>query len=736
MPGVSDPLAALRAAVALAPCPGLVLDEEGHVVTVNAAATAAWHNDGARLQAAFLRLDPACPPTARTALSVGEPLAFQVCGPLPAVVWLHLAPTACEPCAAFAGVVLPEPASVLARDVARRLALAAEGLGFGLWERDLTDGSSRWDAGVYRLLGTDSTDPRPLADIRAAALGAAEQARLDALYERAVHTGRSVSHEMRIRLPDGGERWLALRATAQADVVGRPQRVLGVCWDITERQAANRALAGLAARLQLATEAAGVGVWEWDIAGARYCWDQEWCRIHGLDQAARSGAMDEWLALLHPDDRARAANRMQAVVARDEDYDDSFRIVRRSDGVVRRIHARGRIFRDADGRPLRMVGADWDVTERAEAESAARTAGLRLSFAAEVVGLGVWEYHPATRRAIWDERMYELVTGRRSGVEPRQAWEAAVDPADLARLRREMRRALLTGAAYDVDVRVRHADGQQRWLAGRGYSVASEDGLRMIGLQWDITDRKLAENALRAKDTAERASRAKSEFLSRMSHELRTPLNAVLGFAQLIEQDRLDPPTPGQRARLEHIVNAGRHLLTVIGDVLEMARAEAAAERLVLEAVPLRALVDEALDLLRPPADAAGVRLLAEVPGGCVVQADRLRLKQVLINLLSNAVKYNRAGGQVRVWIDRPTDCADCLVICVRDTGTGLTALQLDQLFQPFNRLGREGAAIEGSGLGLVIVQRMVGEMGGALDVASEPGVGSEFRVRLNRAGS
>ncbi|WP_156924255.1 PAS domain-containing sensor histidine kinase [Derxia gummosa] len=730
---MDDRLASLRAALSHAPCPGLLLDENRRVVAVNASAAAVWRAAGARLTLALAGVDRQSPPVGRIRLSGVDDLSWQICGPLPAIVWLHVPRESCQPCAALFDVAPPDPAEVLAGDTGRRLALVTEGLGLGFWEHDIADDRMFWDSGLYCLLGCRPDDPRPLKDILLASFGHDGVAHAMDVFRANAATGRSFSDELWATLPDGSRRRLAMRAIGQPGAGGMT-RIVGVCWDTTERHNAERALADLVERHQLATEAAGVGVWEWNLDTGTYHWDEEWSRIHGLGRHARIGSTADWRAILHPDDAERAMARMHAVVQGDGDYEDYFRIVRRDDGAVRSIHARGRVFRDPQGRVVRLLGADWDVTERMRAEDSAREALQRLRFAADVVGLGVWEYHPGTRRAIWDEKMFELVTGAPSdGRDVRAAWETAVEPADVNRLRREMRRALLTGGAYDIDVRVRHADGEVRWLAGRGYSVAGEHGLRMIGVQWDITDRKLAETALRARDTAERASRAKGEFISRLSHEVRTPLNAVLGFAQLMTADRHDPPTPGQRERLARIVGAGEHLLTVVNEVLHMARAESEAPVATLAPVPLRPLAEEVLDLMLPLAATGSIRLLADVLPAQAVLADRLRLKQVLINLMSNAIKYNRAGGEVRLWIDRPTDCQDCLAICVRDTGIGLSAEQLDQLFQPFNRLGREGEPIEGSGIGLVLAQQMVREMGGMLDVASEPGLGSEFRVRLQR---
>jgi PAS domain S-box-containing protein len=245
----------------------------------------------------------------------------------------------------------------------------------------------------------------------------------------------------------------------------------------------------------------------------------------------------------------------------------------------------------------------------------------------------------------------------------------------------------------------------------------------------DLTDRKRYEDALRAAQAAERASAAKTEFLSRMSHELRTPLNAVLGFAQVLQLDARAPLAPQHAQQVHQIEQAGRHLLAMINDLLDVSRIEAGTLDLRLEPVSVDDVMDEVLALAGAMALEAGVTVERPIqPARVEVRADRVRLRQVLLNLLSNAVKYNRPGGSVVLSAERP---GDQVALRVRDTGAGLSADQVAQLFQPFNRLGAERLGIEGTGIGLVISRRLVESMGGALDVASEPGVGTVFTLHL-----
>ena len=234
---------------------------------------------------------------------------------------------------------------------------------------------------------------------------------------------------------------------------------------------------------------------------------------------------------------------------------------------------------------------------------------------------------------------------------------------------------------------------------------------------------------VRATDTAERANRAKSAFISSMSHELRTPLNAILGFGQLRASDGHAFAPNKQREFMQHILKAGNHLLNLINEILDLARIESDNVMLSMEPVGLDAMLDECRSMIEPTTQRRAIQMHFPPPTGLAVGADRTRLRQILLNLLSNAVKYNRDKGSVVV--DARPIADGRIRLSVQDTGAGLRADQIAALFQPFNRLGQEAGTIEGTGIGLVVTKRLVELMGGTIGVNSTPGVGSLFYVDL-----
>lgn len=277
--------------------------------------------------------------------------------------------------------------------------------------------------------------------------------------------------------------------------------------------------------------------------------------------------------------------------------------------------------------------------------------------------------------------------------------------------------------------RYRHKDGRYLTLEWR----AQRFGDRIYGVARDVTERVAAERELReAKVAAEAASRAKSDFLANMSHELRTPLNAVIGFADILRMRGSEPLTGRQSEAVEQIHTAGRHLLALIEEVLDFAKIESGKVSVSIEAVDPQEVAEALAGTFRPMADRAGISVTIAAPEAeLAVRADHLRLKQVLANLISNAIKYNRPRGSVEVAAQAQ---GERVLISVRDTGLGIPTGRMADLFEPFERLGREGSGVEGAGLGLALTRRLVEAMGGKLHVESLEGVGSTFIVDLPAA--
>ncbi len=241
---------------------------------------------------------------------------------------------------------------------------------------------------------------------------------------------------------------------------------------------------------------------------------------------------------------------------------------------------------------------------------------------------------------------------------------------------------------------------------------------------------------MQAKKEEDDANQAKSEFLSRMSHELRTPMNAILGFAQLLEMGDLDEK---QIKSVNHILNSGQHLLNLINEVLEITRIEAGKISISLEPVNIINVFRDVIETLTPAANARNIQLINVLDGkeSFFIKADKQRVKQVIINLVNNAIKYNRTGGWVKLSaVELLVNENAFIKICIADNGPGIDSIHLKKLFTPFERIGAENSAVEGTGLGLAVVQQYTALMGGICGVESIPDEGSVFWIELPKSNS
>ena len=262
--------------------------------------------------------------------------------------------------------------------------------------------------------------------------------------------------------------------------------------------------------------------------------------------------------------------------------------------------------------------------------------------------------------------------------------------------------------------------------------VATAGNRFLDTMEIHLTERRNAEKSLEsAREIADKANKAKSEFLSSMSHELRTPMNAILGFAQMLDYNPKEPLTTAQKKSVDHILKGGQHLLELINEVLDLAKIESGKMEMSIEDVSIRNVLDECLSLVQTMAENQGIEIIVAegFDKPVVIRSDYTRARQALLNLISNAVKYNRENGKIVLNCYVATN--GMLRISVTDTGEGISKDKLDELFQPFSRLGAENTEIEGTGIGLVITKQIIESMGGRIDVESEIGKGTTFWLEL-----
>ena len=443
------------------------------------------------------------------------------------------------------------------------------------------------------------------------------------------------------------------------------------------------------------------------------------------------------IEITHPDDVDETKRLVRGMLAGTERCEVEKRYVRKN-GDILWVTRTACIIRDKTGQPSHFLIMVEDITERKRAEAALRESKRHLEAALEANQLimdnsqdVICTVDEGGRFATMNEASETLFGFTPQELIGRRYMEF-VHPDDRLLTEKTEADLVATGRVADFVNRYVRKDGSIVSVLWSASWSASKK--MMFCVAHDVTERTRIEAALRdAKEEADRANRAKSEFLSRMSHELRTPLNAILGFGQLLERQN---PTEQQRSRVEHIISAGRHLLNLINEVLDISRIEAGHLQLSVEPVAVAVVLDEALNLMRPLAADRSMELSVDVQleSDLHVLADGQRLKQVLLNLLTNAVKYTAVGGRVAVTVD--TSDPSKLRLVVTDTGAGIASDKLRRLFTPFDRLGVELSGVEGTGLGLALCQRLMHAMGGEIGVTSRVGKGSAFWIELPAANS
>jgi len=476
-------------------------------------------------------------------------------------------------------------------------------------------------------------------------------------------------------------------------------------------------------RFQLATKAAKIGIWDWDVVADRISWSDTFYSIHGIQAGQVPPSLAGFVSLVHPDDRDVVNAAIEAALAQDESYEAEFRVVRPSGEVVWVFNS-AQVIR-AEGRPVRMLGATMDVTERKRVEMALRESEERFAKAFNSSPLSLTISSLVTGKLVEVNETFVAITGysREEAIGKTTAelgvWAQPGDrEAELAAVQE-------AGRLRNREYRFRMRDGHEvvGLLSAEIIDIGGEPcALTVIQ---DITDRKKYEQALRDAD------RRKDEFLATLAHELRNPLAPIRNGIEVLKMSGGD--SEACTRVLGMMDRQLAQMVRIVDDLLDVSRFSRGRIELRTERVELSVVVRSAVETSQPMVEEAGHELVVEVPPDpVVVVADVTRLSQVLANLINNAAKYTPRGGDIRVTVETDGEMA-CLR--VRDNGIGIPEAMLGQVFELFNQVDQSlEKSQSGLGIGLTIAKRLVELHGGRIEAHSEgPGKGSEFVVRLPR---
>lgn len=561
-------------------------------------------------------------------------------------------------------------------------------------------------------------------------------ATVDAIRE-AMSQGKKYSVRHRIRRPDGIERVLIAQGEVRFSATGEAELMVGICQDVTELVRLQEESAEQEKKLRRVLDGVFSFVGLISTDGTLVDANKATIEAFGLDRHAVIGKKLWDTYYWSHATAAREGVRDAIMRATTGEVVRGDFVVRAGPEQLITIEATFGPLRDSNGQVVQVIASATDVTERARNAEEVRKARHQLEAAQRIANTGSWEWDFASGRLWWSEQCFRILGWEVGSSATLERFMASVHPDDRKIVKRSTRDAILgIGCAYDH--RVVWPSGEVRVVHQLGEIERDSEGrpIKMIGSTQDVTMlRQTQEELIEAKIRAETASQSKSRFLASMSHELRTPLNAIIGFSELLMSDAASVFSDERRAEYQRDINSsGKHLLSVINDILDISRIEAGKVSMEEEDVALAELIDTALRMTRPKADDGGVALGQNASGAVPwVTGDRRLLLQALLNLISNAVKFTPRDGRVDVMTHVENDGA--VEIAVRDTGIGMSDADIARVGEPFLQVdGRLSRKFEGTGLGLVIAKRLIEMHGGFLRVESRLGAGTTMTITLPAA--
>jgi PAS domain S-box-containing protein len=533
---------------------------------------------------------------------------------------------------------------------------------------------------------------------------------------------------------------------------------MGLARDITERLEAEKEIKLLTERISTATYAAMVGIWDWDITNNHLTWDDQMYKLYNLDRNLFSGAYDAWVMGLHPDDRDSCEEETKRVLLGKKEYDTEFRVVW-PDRSVHYLKAAGVVFRDSNGKPVRMVGVNYDITSRKTTENELimhrdhleklvneRTEEVN-KYMAETLDL--YENAPCGYHSIDQEGRIVRINNTELkwlGYDREELLFSRISqimtPSSQETIRKNFPIFMKSGDIRDLELEFIKKDGTTFFVSLNGTAIYDKNNNYLFSRStiFDISERKRAEESLmKAKQEADEANMAKSEFLANMSHEIRTPMNAVLGYTELLESSVTDLT---QKNYIETLKTSGKSLLTLINDILDLSKVEAGKLLLEFDYINTNHFFNDFERIFALKIRENKLKFILEIAPGMpgFLYLDEARLRQVVFNLVGNAIKFT-CDGQItlKVYCTAPeissrneteSEKFTDLHIEVIDTGVGISEENQKRIFEPFVQVW-ENRKFGGTGLGLAISKRLIELMNGSLSLSSAPGKGSIFTISI-----
>ncbi|TYQ25084.1 PAS domain-containing protein [Pseudanabaena sp. UWO311] len=599
----------------------------------------------------------------------------------------------------------------------------------GSWEFDLRTGDVIWSEEVFRIFGRAPAFGTPTYPELQKSLHSDDWEYFDQVVQNAIATCQSYEVEYRICWADGTLIYVLARGEIICDLMGNAIQIVGTLLDISDRKEIEQQLQNLTDRLTLAIKSASIGIWEWDIAHNCLVWDERTYELYGINPDQSSDAYLAWVSRVHPSDRAIAETAVQLALNGEKEYEPEFRIVL-PDGNIRYLKAYALVQRNTDGEPQRLIGINFDITDRKLAEELLLKSDTHLKTAQRIGKLGSWEFEVNTGKLTWSDEVFRIYGLEPSGNPPDyDQLQLYIHPEDWQNFDQTVQAAMSLEQSYDLEHRIIQPNGTLIYVMARGEMIYNVSGqlTHIIGTAIDITDRKLAEaKILHAANQLANTNRELESFSYSVSHDLRAPLRHMNGFVNALQQ-RLKNHEALQDPKVTHYLQVIEKSSQKMGHLIDGLLTLSRFGRRPLESkqISIRDLVDEAIEIIRtdPSHNPLIEFAIGDLP---TTVGDRTLLQQVFHNLIGNAVKFSRNQPQPYIEIDSLPD----QTIRIRDNGVGFQMEYADKLFGAFQRLHND-SEFEGTGIGLAIVQRIVQRHGGSIWAEGYPDQGATFFIKL-----
>ncbi len=602
----------------------------------------------------------------------------------------------------------------------------------GGWELDIITGKLYWTAETYRIHETSPEEFDPTVDAGMGYFLPGSKKTISEALEKAMTTGEGYDLYLETYTTKGSR--IHVRTTCAVTMHnGQPVKLTGIFQDITEQRKAQQELELSNSRLSIATESAKIGIWEYILDDeGKLIWDDQTFAFYGISRDAFANTYDAWRAAVHPEDLPVTERTLEEAIAEKKVFDKEFRVVW-PDKSIHHLRAFANILYDDNDKPLKMIGANYDITEQKNRELKIEEFSTRLSLATDAAKIGIWELIISSGRFIWDEQMLKLHGLTEESFDGSyDGWLSLIHPDDVENQELEMKKHLDEKRDYEGEHRVIWPDKSIHHIRSFGKLVHDKSGqlIKIIGTDYDVTDRVEKEIELfQAKEKAEENDRLKSAFLANMRHEIRNPLNVIMGFSrQMIAPDTKED----DRAEFSSIViNSSQQLLSIIDDITAISLLETKQEHVNKSDVNINDLLSELEKQFTSQAKTRDIKLSLSnsLPNEqSFIATDKSKLTRIITNLLTNALKFTHSG-----YVKFGYEIKDGeLLFFVEDTGIGVAPDHHEQIFGSFQQAdGSVNRKYGGTGLGLSISKGLVEILGGKIWFHSQLNKGSKFYVSL-----